>query len=943
MKSLLVFLFYPAVISAQLLSWSPSFPKDTDPIKITVDATKGNKGLFDFKENVFVHIGVITSTSRNGTDWKYVPFTWGSSVSTAQAISLGSNKWQYSINTIRSFFNVPAGESIRYIAILFRSGNCTNCASQRNSDGSDMYIPIYDNGLYVRFEKPAYQPTYTPTPEPIKINLGESIAVTFRSSQVANLELRLNDQSIFTASSKDSIEGSFAISTPGNYTITGIANNNGTIVKDSFSFIVSGTLIPKPLPEGVRPGINRETGDTSIVLALIAPNKTRVTVIGDFPGSEWKENIKYQMNIAPDNKTWWLRIGGLNPTMEYAFQYLVDGTIRVTDPYVEKILDPFNDVFISSATYPNLKSYPSGKTNGIVGVISPRASYTWKNKFKRHDPSQLVIYELLLRDFLKAHDFNSLTDTLHYLKRLGINAIELMPVSEFEGNESWGYNPNFFCALDKYYGDAGSFKRFIDSCHGLGIAVIMDIVLNHATGTCPLASLYWDGTNQRPSSDNPWFNVTAKHPFNVFNDFNHESKETKYFSTRVMEYWLKEFNIDGYRFDLSKGFTQKNNPNDVNAWSAYDASRVQIWKEYHDSIQKYSQGAYTILEHFADNAEERELSDYGMMLWGNSNYNFNEGTMGYTGTSDFTWSLYQARNWSRPHLISYMESHDEERLMYKNQNFGNQQGAYTTRDKNTALERMKMAAAFFFMSPGPKMIWQFGELGYDYSINTCVNGSVNNNCRLDNKPISWNYLSDTSRKSLYDWYSKLVQLRTVPAWKNVSRNLSYSLQGAFKWMSYNTNEDLNVVVMGNFDVKPITTVLQFPKAGTWIDLYSGKPFIANAPVLTNQTVLPGEFHVYTDKPFEILTPTKDLDSSPEIILYPNPTASESIIQFDSPQAEKISVSILNAAGKTIKKMSTQVQNGINRLSINMDVPTGVYFIHLTAKRWQSNLKWVVSK
>ena len=55
---------------------------------------------------------------------------------------------------------------------------------------------------------------------------------------------------------------------------------------------------------------------------------------------------------------------------------------------------------------------------------------------------------------------------------------------------------------------------------------------------------------------------------------------------------------------------------------------------------------------------------------------------------------------------------------------------------------MEMSAAFFFTIPGPKMIWQFGELGYDYSINHCANGTINNNCRLDAKPIRWDYLAE---------------------------------------------------------------------------------------------------------------------------------------------------------------------------------------------------------
>lgn len=937
---------YASSIQAQLLSWSPAFPKDQDIIKIVMDATKGNKGLLDFKENVYVHVGLITSASRNGTDWKYAPFTWGGTAPASLAVSLGNNKWQFTITNIRNYFNVPAGESIKNIAILFRSGNCSNCAAQRNADGSDMYIPVYDDGLYVRFEKPVLQPFISPVPEPIKINVGDFIDVKMVCNKTSLLEMQLNQQKVFTTSSADSLIGRFNFTIPGNYTITGIASNGNQTTRDSFSFIVSGAVVFKPLPEGIRPGINREAGDTSIVLALIAPNKSRVSVIGDFPGSDWKDNIRYQMNLAPDNRTWWIRITGLNPTIEYGFQYLVDGTLRVTDPYAEKILDPVNDAFISPDTYPNPMPYPAGKTTGIVGVIKPKSEYKWNNKFNRPDPSGLVIYEVLLRDFLSNHDFSTLTDTLGYLQKLGINAIELMPVSEFEGNLSWGYNPNFFFALDKYYGNENSFKRFIDSCHGKGIAVIMDIVLNHATGTCPLAALYWDGVNQRPAADNPWFNVTARHPFNVFNDFNHESKDTRYFSTRVMEYWLKEYHIDGYRFDLSKGFTQKNNPTDVNAFGAYDASRIAIWKEYHDSLQTYSKGAYTILEHFADNTEEKELSAYGMLLWGNSNYNYNEGTLGYVNSSDVSWSLSQVRGWTKPLLISYMESHDEERLMYKNTQFGNIQGSYNTREKNTALDRMKMAAAIFLMTPGPRMIWQFGELGFDYSINTCQNGTVNNNCRLDNKPIVWNYLHDTARKSLFDWYSKLLKLRNSQAWQTASRNISYNLTGAFKWVGFNTNEDLNLVAQGNFDVKPITVTLQFPKAGTWIDLMTGKSIIINAPVLTNAVLQPGEYHVYTDKPIEIVTPIQTLNQVTEFdaSVFPNPTMGNATILLRVAKSEEIGIELIGLNGQSVIKIPIQKYTSGNHL---IKLPglneSGVYTVKVSGRSGMKNLKLMVVK
>src|SRR5687767_8612193 len=106
-------LIFSVSVCAQLLTWSPAFPKDDDAITITVDAAKGNLGLVGFSGNVYVHIGVITNLSTSGSNWLNVPFTWGSSNAAAQATPDGTDKWKYTINNIRSFFNVPVGETIK--------------------------------------------------------------------------------------------------------------------------------------------------------------------------------------------------------------------------------------------------------------------------------------------------------------------------------------------------------------------------------------------------------------------------------------------------------------------------------------------------------------------------------------------------------------------------------------------------------------------------------------------------------------------------------------------------------------------------------------------------------------------------------------------------------------------------------------------------------------
>jgi len=277
----------------------------------------------------------------------------------------------------------------------------------------------------------------------------------------------------------------------------------------------------------------------------------------------------------------------------------------VGDPYAEKILDPWNDGSIPSTTYPNLKAYPTGQTTGIVSIFQTNEpAYTWAvPNFNRPDRRSLVIYELLMRDFTAARNWQTLRDTISYFKRLGVNALKVMPFNEFDGNESWGYNPCYFLAPDKFYGTKNRLKEFIDTCHANGMAVIMDIALNHTTGANPLAALYWNSALNQPAANNPWLNETARHPFNVFNDFNHESLRTRYFTSRVIEHWLKEYKLDGFRWDLSKGFTQVNSGSNVGAWSSYDASRVAIWKRYYDTCQLKSPGSYVILEHFADKSD----------------------------------------------------------------------------------------------------------------------------------------------------------------------------------------------------------------------------------------------------------------------------------------------------------------------------------------------------
>lgn len=594
------------------------------------------------------------------------------------------------------------------------------------------------------------------------------------------------------------------------------------------------------LPSGASDGVTFYNSGTSAVFDLYAPGKSAIYVIGDF--NNWVKSSKYLMKKTTDGNRWWLQVDSLNPNTEYAYQYLIDDSIRVGDPYAHKILDPDNDSYISSSTYPNLKAYPTGKTTGIVSTFQANTeSYTWKNdNYTKPAKSNLVIYELLVRDFNAAHTYSAIIDSLSYLASLGINAIELLPINEFEGNSSWGYNPNYFLAPDKYYGTANNLKTFVDSCHGRGIAVIQDIALEDAFSSCPMLKMYWNKADSCPATDNPWFDVSNRHPDAVGYQFNHESTATQTFTENVMKYWVKEFHIDGYRFDQAKGFTQTYSTTETD-WAAYDASRIAIWNNYYSYLHSLDSSLYVILEYFSVNSEEAVLAQKGMMLWTNLSNAAEQAAMGYpdgNGTWDLSGLFYDQYNFTSPYgLVCYFESHDEERLMYKNEAYGNSSGSYNIKDISTGLNRCALDAAFLFSSPGPKMIWQFGELGYDISID--YNG------RTGEKPILWSYASDANRKALYNLYAKMARLKTKnPVFRLGTFN--YSLSGAIKTISLSDVSDNSYVeVIGNFDVANQTASISFPFAGTWYDNISGTSI--NVPsVPYTMTLTPGAYYLFSN-------------------------------------------------------------------------------------------------
>ena len=611
------------------------------------------------------------------------------------------------------------------------------------------------------------------------------------------------------------------------------------------SFVsVAQTPMISDSPEGTRDGITILSG-TSVILQLRAPSKQFIHVKGDF--NSFVSNNTSLMHVSQDGNYHWIQIDGLSPGIYYRYYYRVDGTLDIADPYSELILDPWEDNSIPQNHFPGMPTYPSGQASSHVSTFRTDSPYfLWTDyTFQSPPQDQLVIYECLVRDFDSGSVYQDVIDRLDYLEYMGFNALELMPVSEFEGNLSWGYNPNFRFAPDKYYGPKSKLKELVNKCHERGIAVIMDIVPNHSFGTDPLVRLYQESDGMA-SIDNPWFNPIASHPFSPGYDFNHENPWVKEYWKRVFEFWLSEYHLDGYRIDLSKGLTQVYSGSNVNYWNQFDQSRIDILFDYWNDIQANHPGTFLILEHLGNNDEEKVLADGGFMIWGKMTYGFAQSTMGYEGNFDY--GSWQNRGYNWPNLVTYMESHDEERVAFDLQQFGNASGDYDTKSFPVAMERLKMANAFLLTIPGPKMIWQWSELGYDVSLFDCGDGTSSEECKLSEKPEHWGDLDIPERLSLAKTISTLAHLKqSQPCFSTYDFNLNCS--GTGKLIHLYSPEQIAVLV-GNFDVTTLDIVPSFPHVGVWYDHFSGEVITVSDPN-SSITFAPGEWHLYLDTPLPI--------------------------------------------------------------------------------------------
>jgi 1,4-alpha-glucan branching enzyme len=287
----------------------------------------------------------------------------------------------------------------------------------------------------------------------------------------------------------------------------------------------SGDFLINVTPLGdMPPGATPDGSGT--VFRVWAPNATAAHVAGEF--NNWSTTLHPLTNVAG---VWQTRVAGAGVGQEYQFVFQNGGTHWRTDTYSRR------------------------QVNSVGNSIIGNPSYPWGDAlWKTPRFEDLIIYELHVGTFSGSGDgvtghpagFRDVIEAhINDLVELGINAVQLMPVTEFAGDLSWGYNPAFQFAPESVYGSPGDLKFLVDRCHRAGLAVIVDVVFNHM-GASDLAGniMDYDGTEIYFYPVGNGFRDTPWGP-----RLDYGRREVRDYITDCIRMWLEEFHVDGFRLD----------------------------------------------------------------------------------------------------------------------------------------------------------------------------------------------------------------------------------------------------------------------------------------------------------------------------------------------------------------------------------------------------------
>lgn len=908
--AMLVASIVPAL--AQIVTSSPAILQEsTQGIVLTYNAASplGNNGLANLGQSVavYAHIGLITSKSTSNSDWKYTVTPWPNSSNQSEANTdknrltyVSANTYTLTIGDIRTYFGITdTSEKIKQIAIVFRNANGSK--EGKTKDNGDIFVDILADGFALSLSSDYSERV---------INEPKTITYTLEATAAAELALSVNGTAFASESNATKLTASYSFTERNSYTIVGSAKYNGQTYTKTIEVIFPDASQQENYPGGVPKMGAVKNADGSVTFCLAAPGKYSVQLVPSWDNYQIldKNVMKYQDYNG--NRYFWTTVSGLANDQWYSYYYIVDDKYKVADPYAHLVLDCYNDNYLRTSVWRDTPRHPGAPYQNIMMAVyrGDIDDYTF-SPFTIPDHSNLMIYEMLFRDFTGVDGYNNgwgsvrkAIEKIPYIRSMGFNAVELMPIMEFNGNDSWGYNTNFYMAPDKAYGSPTDYKDFIEECHRNGMAVILDIVFNQSDGLHPWYQMY-------PIDSNPFYNKTAPHSWSVLNDWKQDNELVQQQWTDALKYWLEKYNVDGFRFDLVKGLGD--NDSYSAGTEAYNQSRVDRMKRLHSVIKSVKPNGIHINENLAGAQEEKAMGEDGQLQWANVNDASCQYAMGWDNGNNNLLRFLSSKDGARPwgSTVSYAESHDEQRMGFKCITFGN--GDVKT-DENIRYNRLAALAVQMLLTPGPKMVWQFGELGDEQNNKTKADGSGDNN--VSSKYVDWRWLDDPHKFFLKETYSAILNLRLNNP-DLVSEEASFSTVGI---SSKFTNPRTITLTAGEKEVvafinPSLTDEMVIEAATTKLKTSNAKLLCASAdfePVLTDNgnslavTVPANGFAVF---------------------------ATNSISGINSVSAEKEVAKAYGTYGKIVisgEYVNANVYDIYGRPMQTLSVPAGIYIVNI---------------
>ena len=690
-------------------------------------------------------------------------------------------------------------------------------------------------------------------------------------------------------------------------------------------------IIEAPIPGGI--DLGPTWLNNSMFLAVYAPSQPVMRVVVNSLENASEEPEALTMYKDPNiQDTWWIELD--LPGGEYEYEYLLINGNRIADPFSRRLTN--------------------GKTRIEIGPggISTADDFIWSsNDYIRPSLDTLIIYELHVDDFSAQGNgqgtFLDVIDRLDHLKMAGINAIELLPITEFPGTHSWGYDPQLMSAVEENYGTPEEFMRLVDEAHSRGIAVIIDLVWNHIKSTSPIWEI-------QPDYDlNPYIKLhTDLNPNEAEGswgmlDWDHFNTNTIDYINRVNKIWVDEYRVDGFRFDAMYmiGWDMQQQEYGIPAWST--------------ELRNHDPTIYQIAEHLPSNPWLIENTDLSSG-WHDS---FHDRLLNDVhGQSLSTMSimrqivgLHEYSDWgdpynSRTQAVKYMVSHDEQSILQEMVTFN----SYSIEE---ARSRDKFYATILFTSLGIPMLFQGQEFGLQTGWDDDNNNGNYDDEKLQYRPVDWSLLNTDIGQSHLEHYSKLAKLRkSNPAfYEGTFYDLyRYTSQKVivygYKDESPNNNDD-QVVVVANFSSLERTIEnVPFLSSGIWYDALNPTNVITiDEDNYYDEYSIPAKSAiVFTNRDYQLAIPSS-YESVPDqfqlVECYPNPFNGKLNIRYHINNVSNIYATIYDLSGKVIKSFESEPKYpGQHQLiwdtkNNNGDaVATGLYFISLSSKNRTTNKK-----